>query len=82
LLARISAGLPNPQQRRFLTPLLYGAAPGGQPVGGVGCMDIKLGNNRSPGVPQGYAAGDGYDAVSGWGTPTGTRIAQLLSQPE
>jgi len=79
LLARISAGLPIPHQRRFLTPLLYGAAQGGPSVGGMGCTDITSGDNRSPGIPQGYAAGEGYDAVSGWGTPVGAKIAQLLS---
>lgn len=81
LLARISAVLPDPSQRRFLTPLLYGAAPGGQPVGATACTDIRSGDNRSPGV-QGYEAGDGFDAVSGWGTPLGTTLTQLLSQPE
>ena len=82
LLARISTGLPDPSRRRFLTPLLYGAAPGGQAVGATVCTDITSGNNRSPGVPQGYVAGAGYDAVSGWGTPLGTAIAQFLSQLE
>jgi kumamolisin len=81
LLARISAGLPDPSQRRFLAPLLYGAAPDGRPVGATVCTDITSGDNHSPGVPQGYLAGVGYDAVSGWGTPLGTPIAQLLSQP-
>jgi kumamolisin len=81
LLARISAGLPDPSQRRFFTPLLYGAAPGGQAVGATVCTDITSGDNHSPGQPQGYVAGVGYDAVSGWGTPLGTAIAQLLSQP-
>jgi kumamolisin len=79
LLARISAGLPDPGKRRFLTPLLYGAAPGGQAAGATVCTDIKSGDNHSPGQPQGYVAGIGYDAVSGWGTPLGTAIAQLLS---
>jgi kumamolisin len=82
LLARISAGLPDPSQRRFLTPLLYQAAPDGQPAGATVCTDITWGNNQSPGVPEGYVAEVGYDAVSGWGTPLGTPIAQLLSQPE
>jgi kumamolisin len=82
LLARISAGLPDPSQRRFLTPLLYQAAPDGQPAGATACTDITSGNNQSPGVPEGYVAEVGYDAVSGWGTPLGTPIAQLLSQPE
>jgi kumamolisin len=82
LLARISARLPDSGQRRFLTPLLYGAGPDGQPAGATVCTDITSGDNHSPGVPRGYVAGVGYDAVSGWGTPLGTLIAQLLSQPE
>lgn len=81
LLARISAGLPDPSQRRFLTPLLYRAAPDGQPAGATVCTDVTSGDNRSPGVPKGYVAGVGYDAVSGWGTPLGTLIAEMLSQP-
>ncbi len=82
LLARVAAGLPDPGQRRFLTPLLYGAAPGGQAVGSTICTDITSGDNESPGPPQGYVAGIGYDAVTGWGTPRGTSIAQFLAQPE
>lgn len=78
LLARIAAGLPAADQLRFLTPLLYANAQNGQPTGQSGCTDITSGNNNSPGV-QGYVAGPGYDAVSGWGTPLGTELAQLLS---
>ncbi len=81
LLARISAGLPDPSQPRFLTPLLYGAGPGGQPAGATVCTDITSGDNHSPGQPEGYVAEVGYDAVSGWGTPLGTAITRLLSQP-
>jgi len=86
LLARIAAGLPAANQLRFLTPLLYGTAQNGQPVGQAGCTDITSGdnhndpgnNNDPPGVP-GYTAGQGYDAVSGWGTPIGTQLQQLLA---
>jgi kumamolisin len=77
LLARIAAGRPAASQLSFLTPLLYGTAQNGQPVGQAGCTDITSGNNTSPGV-QGYAARPGFDAVSGWGTPVGTRLQQLL----
>jgi kumamolisin len=80
LLARIAAGLPSPSQRRFLTPLLYGPAPDGRSVGANVCTDVTSGDNHSPGAPQGYVAGPGYDAVSGWGTPVGTLIAQFLPQ--
>jgi kumamolisin len=79
LLARIAANLPAAHQARFLTPLLYAAGAGGQPAGQSVCTDITSGNNRSPGIPGGYAAGPGYDAVTGWGTPIGTALQQLLS---
>jgi kumamolisin len=85
LLARIAAGLSAGKQRRFLTPLLYAAAQNGQPVGQGGCNDITSGdnhndpgNNNSPPGVQGYTAGPGYDAVSGWGTPIGNQLQQLL----
>ena len=86
LLARIAAGLPAAKQLRFLTPLLYGTAQNGQPVGQAGCTDITSGDNHNdpgnndhpPGVP-GYTAGQGYNAVSGWGTPIGTQLQQLLA---
>lgn len=74
LLVRIAAGLPAAKRLRFITPLLYGAAQDGQPLGQAGCVDITAGGNRSPSIPPGYSAGPGYDAVSGWGTPIGTRL--------
>jgi len=67
---------PEPGRRRWVHRWRRG-----QPVGATVCTDITSGDNHSPGVPQGYAAGVGYDAVSGWVTPLGTPIAQLLSQP-
>lgn len=79
LLARITALLPATQQRRFLTPLLYGTSDNGQTVGQSGCTDITSGDNRSTGLTQGYQAGPGYDAVTGWGSPVGTALQQLLS---
>ena len=80
LLARMQPGLAPANQRRFLAPLLYGNGPGGQPVGQAGCTDITKGeDNRSPGMPKGYPPGPGYDAVTGWGTPIGTKLQQLLS---
>jgi kumamolisin len=85
LLARIAAGLPAGRQLGFLTPQLYAAAQNGQPAGQAGCTDITSGDNHNdvgtndqpPAVP-GYAAGPGYDAASGWGTPIGNRLQQLL----
>jgi kumamolisin len=86
LLARIAAAQPAGQQPRFVTPLLYAAGPNGQPVGQAGCTDITsgdnhdaAGNNGQPPAVQGYVAGPGFDAVSGWGTPIGTQLQQLLA---
>jgi kumamolisin len=80
LLARMQPGLAPANQRRFLAPLLYGNGPGGQPVGQAGCTGITRGeDNRSPGMREGYPPGPGYDAVTGWGTPIGTKLQQLLS---
>ncbi len=63
----------------YLTPLLYQANPntGGQPLGSAACNDVTLGdNNSSP--AGGYTAGPGYDAVTGWGSPIGTKLVQML----
>jgi kumamolisin len=79
LLARMQPGLAPANRRRFFTPLLYGNGPDSQPVGQAGCTDITTGDNRSTGMPNGYRAGPGYDAVTGWGTPIGTKLQQLLS---
>ncbi len=79
LIARINALLPKPKRYRFLTPLLYKASPSGEPVGKRVCRDITVGHNSSiphPGL--GYAAGPGFDAASGWGTPIGTSLLLAL----
>jgi kumamolisin len=78
LLARLAAADGNTAQRQFLTPLLYANAPDGQPAGMSVCNDITSGDNRSPGIPVGYTAGPGFDAVSGWGTPIGTALVKAL----
>ncbi len=74
LLVRLNAALPAAKQRHFLAPLLY---QGG--VGAEGCTDITSGDNTSnpnPGI--GYQAGNGFDAVSGWGVPNGMKLLTLL----
>ena len=67
------------KQVGYLTPQLYqpSATSGGKPVGAAGCNDITSGNNDTA-AAGGYAAGPGYDAVTGWGSPIGTKLAQLL----
>lgn len=48
-------------------------------VGAIGCTDVTHGNNLTAQVG-GYTAGPGYDAVSGWGTPNGKKLAQAIAQ--
>jgi kumamolisin len=63
----------------YLTPLLYQANSNttGQPLGAVACKDITQGDNVSS-AAGGYHAGIAYDAVTGWGSPQGNKLAQLL----
>jgi kumamolisin len=60
----------------FVTPQLYDAS-GGAPIGQQGCTDVTSGANTTA-LVGGYAATAGYDAASGWGTPIGTQLANLL----
>ncbi len=79
LLARINALLPKKKRQRFLTPQLYKMSAFGEPLGKHVCHDIIIGHNASiphPGL--GYAAGHGFDAASGWGTPIGTSLLLAL----
>lgn len=67
----------------YLTPLLYQAAAGGgagQTVGSAGCTDVKTGDNTTDAIG-GYSAAVGFDAVSGWGTPNGQKLAAALPAP-
>jgi kumamolisin len=52
----------------WLHPILYGP-----PAGHGGFNDIVNGNNGA------YAAGPGWDACSGWGSPNGTKLLQALA---
>jgi kumamolisin len=80
LMARVNAQLPSAKQQRFLTPLLYQTGGSGQPVGLVSLRDITLGNNVSyPQPGRGYAAGPGFDAVTGWGVPDGGKLLNALA---
>jgi kumamolisin len=78
LVARVNAALGAGKRVGYLTPLLYQPAPkGGQPIGAVGFKDIQTGDNITAAVG-GYKARPGYDAVTGWGTPLGSRLLQAL----
>jgi kumamolisin len=52
----------------------------GKTIGAMGCDDIKVGNNDTA-AAGGYSARPGYDAVTGWGSPKGTALAEALSAP-
>lgn len=63
----------------YLTPLLYQSPAGStETAGQQGCVDVVSGNNTTDAIG-GYTAGNGYDAVSGWGTPDGVKLAAALS---
>lgn len=76
LLTLINAKRPAGKRVGYLTPVLYQGNP---TVGGIGCTDVVTGNNDTATVG-GYSAGPGYDAVSGWGTPNGKKLAQAIAQ--
>ena len=79
LIARLNALWPAAKQQRFIAPLLYAKTASGAIAGSVGCNDITIGNNLSkpdPGI--GYPATKGFDAASGWGTPIGTTLLNVL----
>lgn len=78
LLTRINEKRAKNKRVGYVTPLLYqrrGKA--AATIGAAGCSDVKTGNNTTASVG-GYSAGPGYDAVSGWGTPDGKKLAKLL----
>lgn len=78
LLTLINATRPANNRVGYLTPLLY-QANGGTTVGAAGCVDVTTGNNVTDKIG-GYKAGPGYDAVSGWGTPNGQKLAAAIPQ--
>jgi kumamolisin len=81
LIARINAVLQQekgPGKRAgYLTPVLYQTDANGQPIGASACKDIVTGNNISAAIG-GYRAGPGYDAVTGWGSPIGSKLLDAL----
>lgn len=65
----------------YVTPLFYQTVrnSANKSVGAVSCKDITHGNNDTA-AAGGYAAGQGYDAVTGWGSPNGKALAEALGQ--
>jgi kumamolisin len=82
LLTLINASRAPGSRLGYVTPVLYqtiGTGPGAATVGALGCTDIVEGNNKTAHAG-GYSAGPGYDAVSGWGTPNGVKLAEALAK--
>jgi len=75
LIALLNAGLGKPVG--YLNPLLYQAGADGKTLGQTACRDIVSGNNSTASIG-GYSAGEGYDAVTGWGVPIGTALLNGL----
>ena len=79
LFTLINANLPAGKRVGYVTPLLYEKTSGGNAiVGAVSCTDLVSGDNDTAQVG-GYAAGPGYDAASGWGTPNGVALLNALA---
>ena len=79
LIARIDAALPAAKRQRFRAPMLYQKTRTGGTIGEAGCTDITSGHNASHPQPgRGYAAAEGYDAVTGWGVPNGKALLAAL----
>jgi kumamolisin len=70
----------QPKRVGYVTPLFYGkTAAGDSIVGAVTCTEVVSGNNNTATVG-GYAAGPGYNAASGWGTPNGQAMIAAFKQ--
>ena len=80
LVARMNQQLAASSKRvGYLTPLLYGAAADGQPLGRTGCNDIHTGDNVTAHVG-GFKSTAGFDAVTGWGSPKGKDLLAALTK--
>jgi kumamolisin len=82
LLTLINASRGAGNRLGYVTPVLYqtiGTGASAATVGSLGCTDVTIGNNITAHVG-GYTAGPGYDAVSGWGTPNGVKLAASLAK--
>jgi kumamolisin len=77
LIALINTSLGAGKQAGYLTPLLYQQGSSGNILGQDVCRDITTGDNSTAAIG-GYAAGPGYDAVTGWGVPNGNALLTAL----
>ena len=63
----------------FLNPTIYNI--GKSPLYGATFHDIVVGNNTSPASTNEFYAVPGYDLCTGWGTPAGTNLIDILAPP-
>jgi uncharacterized repeat protein (TIGR03803 family) len=63
----------------FLNPALYSVGKG--PAYSVAFHDITSGNNTNSSSPNRFFATPGYDLCTGWGTPTGSNLINVLLDP-
>jgi uncharacterized repeat protein (TIGR01451 family) len=63
----------------FLNPALYAIGKGA--TYNANFHDITTGNNTNVGSPNLYFAVPGYDLCTGWGTPTGSSLINVLATP-
>ncbi len=72
LITRINAALPDGKQLGYVTPVLYDTT-----VRSAGFTDITSGDNITAAVG-GFTATAGYDAVTGLGSPIGSKLREAL----
>ncbi len=63
----------------FLNPALYSLGKGANYAATF--HDITAGNNTNAASPTRFFARQGYDLCTGWGTPAGTNLINLLAPP-
>jgi hypothetical protein len=74
-----AAGLGQPPAG-FLNPAIYGLGLGTNYE--TTFNDITNGNNTSASSPTNFQAVPGYDLCTGWGTPAGTNLINVLTMPD
>ena len=65
----------------FLNPAVYAIGKGPASVYTNAFHDITLGDNTWTNSPTNFFAVAGYDLCTGWGTPTGTNLINILAPP-
>ena len=64
---------PQSQRAGYLTSVSYQNGADGRPVGASACKDITKGDISSAAIGV-HTAQQGNDAVTGWGSPIGTKL--------